>query len=66
MVEIKKCSNSTPRSHDISPDGKTITFRPCNYKSTSIIDIETKYCKLCQMFIEQEVHDPLTDPELRE
>lgn len=65
MPDINKCSNSTPRGFDINAEGNLITFRPCGYKSSFSVDIETRYCRLCQMFIEDELHDPLTDPELR-
>jgi hypothetical protein len=66
VTEVKRCLNSTPRAYDINAKGDLITFRPCGFQSHYKIDIETKYCRLCQIFIEDELHDPLTDPELRE
>lgn len=66
MTEIIRCSNNAPRAYDINVEGDLITFRPCGFKSRYRVDIETKYCRFCQLFIDDEVYDPITDPELRE
>lgn len=69
MTETKyRCRNNAPRSFDINfkLDPPRITFRPCNNYSEYPIDIETKYCKVCQTFIQDEVYDASIDPELRE
>ena len=64
----ERCPNSAPRAYDLhlSADPPRITFRPCGNSSTYPIDIETRYCRVCQMFIENEMYYAPTDPEIRD
>lgn len=63
MVVPVRCSASTPRQFDmdLESDPPKIRFRPCGFESSYPIDIETHYCRVCQIFIENEIYEPLYD-----
>lgn len=64
---MTRCPNNSPRSYIVDWDAvpPKITFQPCGNVSYHMADIEHKYCRVCQLFLDDESYDPLTDPELK-
>lgn len=60
---VTKCLPSTPRQYDLDlkSDPPAITFRPCGYRSTYPVDLESRYCRLCKVFPDLEEYEPLHD-----
>ncbi len=63
----KRCPNNSPRTYNVDWDAvpPKITFQPCGNVSSYPVDLETKYCRICQLFLDNESYDPFSDPETR-
>ena len=51
---VKKCADDAPKTYEIDFTNGLIRFRPCGYVSDRTIDVETRYCRLCRVFLDDE------------
>lgn len=52
--KVEKCTDDAPKTYEIDFDQGLIRFRPCGYVSDRAIDIESRYCRLCGVFLDDE------------
>lgn len=55
-LNVKKCGDDAPKTFEIDFENVRIRFRPCGFVSDKPIDVETRYCRLCGVFIEDETY----------
>lgn len=55
---VTKCPDDAAKTYEVDFDATppTIRFRPCGFVSDREIDISTRYCRNCKVFIDDETY----------
>lgn len=61
-MKWERCSNPEASTFEVSPDGASITFRPCGVTSYHPKDVEARYCAICHCFLEERQRNEVGRP----